>query len=66
MWGSLFAWDSHVRPLKSRSNLASQFQNLHCFIDSDASGKKAGLIRHWSSSFIPCIQYALPEALNAG
>ena len=51
--------------MKSRSNLASQFQNLHCFIDSDASGRKQGLLGIGAALFIPCIQYALQEALNA-
>ena len=39
----------------ARLAFASQFQNLHSFIDSDASGKKVGHIRHRSSSFIPSI-----------
>ena len=41
-------------------NETSQYQNLH---DSDASGKKAGLIRHRSSSLLQLTQHNMQATL---
>ena len=63
---TIVSLDSHViKTLEIAIKSCEPVSEFAPFYRSDASGKKAGLIRHRSSFFIPCIQYVLQEALNA-
>ena len=48
-------WLTSLGPCHCNQILQASFRICTVLFDSDASGKKAGLIRHRTSWFIPCI-----------